>query len=212
MHVVSSTNVKGYLILVWIMASILAFSPIISWLGKTPVVTYCDFFTVLQDQYLLVASCILFTLLAFMCFMYGHILYIASKKTRSEETLVLRPRLDSANHRLAPSSKWLKPTKVVLLVVGVNFVTLLPIGIYFMVVLGGHMDHLGYKETGTVVAYVAAPAYLNSLVNPIIYAFKIPYIRATFNRKFTCKTKTGHRVSFNSRRSRRCSSIVTSTL
>ena len=133
MTVVSSTNVKGYLVLVWTMASILAFSPFLSWLSKPNPVTYCDFFTVLQEQYLYVVCSILFILLAFMGFMYGHILLIASSKSRSEELIVLRPRLDSTNQRLVNSSTWWKPTKVVLLIVGVNFITLLPAGQYMYI-------------------------------------------------------------------------------
>lgn len=44
-------------------------------------------------------------------------------------------------------------------------------------------------EKGTLLLYVSSTAFINSLVNPIIYAFKITTVRLRFKALF-CRTPT----------------------
>lgn len=55
-----------------------------------------------------------------------------------------------------------------------------------MTYLEGHLVDKTKTELGELLLFVSAPAFLNSLLNPIIYAFKIKTVKEKY-RKIFCQ-------------------------
>ena len=56
-----------------------------------------------------------------------------------------------------------------------------------MVQLSGALDHINYTVQGNILNYTTTLGFLNSLLNPIIYATKIPCVKHRFQKVFCCK-------------------------
>ena len=63
--------------------------------------------------------------------------------------------------------------------------------IYMFLVAQGKLDHYTDKEKEIMLAYIAAPCFANSVMNPILYSFQIPEVKKAFLKTFCCfKKKT----------------------
>ncbi|XP_064603957.1 adenosine receptor A1-like [Liolophura sinensis] len=65
----------------------------------------------------------------------------------------------------------------------VNFANLLA-GVFLLIEYCGYLDHIHPSEKGSLIVYVTILGYINSLLNPLIYAVKIPYIKRRFAEMF----------------------------
>ena len=63
-------------------------------------------------------------------------------------------------------------------------------GTFFMIQLAGYIDNLSYEAQGNILTFTTAFGFLNSLLNPIIYATKIPCVKQRFRNVFCCKKAT----------------------
>lgn len=63
------------------------------------------------------------------------------------------------------------------------------IGIYVSLVAEGVFKDKSNSEKGEILSYTASIAFLNSLLDPIIYAFQISSVKQRFRRVFCCNTK-----------------------
>ncbi|ESP05290.1 hypothetical protein LOTGIDRAFT_152121 [Lottia gigantea] len=81
----------------------------------------------------------------------------------------------------------LKFTKTVFIVVGTYFICWVPMGTVVVLHVRGQLNHLSYIEKGNLLVYASALAFINSLLNPIIYAFKMPLIKRRFRQVFCRK-------------------------
>ena len=48
----------------------------------------------------------------------------------------------------------------------------------------GKLDHYTDKEKEILLAYIAAPCFVNSVMNPILYSFQIPEVQKAFRKTF----------------------------
>ncbi|XP_034334877.2 adenosine receptor A3 [Magallana gigas] len=165
--------------------------PALTWINH--VIPYCDcgFFIVLKREYLLaLTSFIAFALLC-QCFIYGHVFYIAMSKGNLQYALYSRHKsIFNSNDKLKiqpfPSRQVLRTTRAVLFVCGLNLLTSLPVGVYVYLVSTNQLSYIDHHTQGDILVYVATPLYLNSFINPFLYAFKIPDIRRTLSHYLPC--------------------------
>jgi len=71
-------------------------------------------------------------------------------------------------------------------------------GIYFVVQAAGGVRNLSYEDQGNILVVTTAFGFLNSILNPIIYATKIPSVKRTFLQFFCpCKSRRRERTLDN---------------
>ena len=116
--------VKAYLIFVWVLAVIIAVSPHLLWVGQPPYRDYCTFFVVLKTPYLMCVGILAFVIIGAQVVMNLHIFIIALSKIVTDRRSVAPVKPEG----YLPD--WWKPAKIVLLIIGVNFFTVSPVGQY----------------------------------------------------------------------------------
>lgn len=67
-----------------------------------------------------------------------------------------------------------------------------------MIQEAGYLKDLSYENQGNILTYTTAFGFLNSLLNPIIYATKIPCVKQRFRNVFCCKKGSQRRQSLHS--------------
>nr|KAG5697339.1 hypothetical protein BaRGS_004065 [Batillaria attramentaria] len=82
-------------------------------------------------------------------------------------------------------------TKTVLLIVGVNYLSWVPMGMVVIASLTGILGDMSIVKKGDLMLYTSCLVYGNSIINPAIYAIKIPAIHARY-RALCCRWKTKH--------------------
>ncbi|XP_060071670.1 adenosine receptor A3-like [Ylistrum balloti] len=180
---------KVFTIVTWCFTIVMALVPLVGWHTEQNT-DYCGYFGVFTRAYL--AMLLLIVLIGFLllCVMYIHILIIASAKSSQtqlfQERMLQIQGLAVYRSRNPVKALWWKPTKIILLIIGINVLCYTPVGIYVPCVLFGMMDDLDVGTQGTLLLYISCPLYLNSLANPIIYAYKIPLVRKAFRRLVCC--------------------------
>ncbi|XP_069107968.1 adenosine receptor A3-like [Argopecten irradians] len=180
---------RVFTIVAWCFTIVLAVVPLAGWHTKQES-NYCGYFGVFSRTYLIVLLSLVLVGFVLLCAMYIHILIIASAK--NSQTQIFRERMlqvqgpGVCRPRNPVKALWWKPTKIILFIIGINVLCYTPIGIYVPCVLFGVLDDLDVGTQGTLLLYISCPLYLNSLANPIIYAYKIPMVRKAFRRFMDC--------------------------
>ncbi|GFO46413.1 G-protein coupled receptor 12-like [Plakobranchus ocellatus] len=83
------------------------------------------------------------------------------------------------------SHTW-KYTKTVLILMGLYFICWLPSGTLIILFVNGNLQQYNVVELGVFLAYVGWVGFANSVVNPIVYAYKIRAVRERFRKTFSC--------------------------
>ncbi|KAK3104389.1 hypothetical protein FSP39_000938 [Pinctada imbricata] len=184
-HIVIRPRViKLYLILAWTLVVGLSVAPSIMWIGYPPVRGICGFFVVLRRSYIKGVCIIMFTIIGLQIVMYLHIFAVAVSK-------ILQDRKQIGNVESRKTIQmWWKPAKVVLIIVGSNACTMAPVAVYMFMVTEGRFDTYTDKEKEILLTYIAAPCFLNSVLNPILYSFQIPGVKKAFLKTFYCCSRS----------------------
>ncbi|XP_062569005.1 adenosine receptor A3-like [Saccostrea cucullata] len=173
--------VKFYLGILWILFFFCLSVPSMTWIHDHIPYNECSFFGVLKKEYLLTLVTFMTFALFCQCLIYGHITFIALSKGN----LHLHPQGFTGKATASSNRQILKTTRAVLLVCGLNFITSVPVGIFvFLVSTRNSEEEQDHYKQGEVLMYVATPLYLNSLINPFLYAFKIPDVKRSLSRIF----------------------------
>ncbi|XP_045163806.2 adenosine receptor A3-like [Mercenaria mercenaria] len=146
--------------------------------------TACRYFGIMQPGYILLNVSLYWIPLILMIVMYSHVAKITCHHSRmiTAQEQVMSGKVV----KIFESRSW-RLTKTILIVIGVYFFCWLPTGVYFMVQVSGSIDYLNYTKQGNILTYTTAVGFLNSLMNPIIYATKIPCVKQRFTKVFCCK-------------------------
>ncbi|XP_035824603.1 5-hydroxytryptamine receptor 4-like [Aplysia californica] len=181
---------------IWFLSLVFAILPLTGW-NTTPWevppdlskpdeeddVLLCSFFGVLHQDYLKFLVIIFWIPFFFMGIFYAHIFKIAHRHAR----LIAAQEGGGPGASSKDRHSW-KYTKTVVIIMGVYFLCWVPCGIVIIMFLRGHLNEWTLIEQGTLLLYTSSTAYVNSLVNPIIYAFKISSVRRRFLQVFCCKS------------------------
>ncbi|KAL8624917.1 hypothetical protein ACOMHN_016213 [Nucella lapillus] len=173
----------------WITALMLALLPTFGWSntpvagdgkegeGETTTTTatptpVCSFFGLMHPDYLRFVVCLFFVPFLLMGILYGHIFKVARRHSRE---IAAQERACRRRDR----HTW-KFTKTVLIVMGLYFLSWLPVGTVILLHLEGNLNNYTLIERGTLLLYCSATAFASSIINPVIYAVKITAVRARF--------------------------------
>ncbi|XP_052275196.1 adenosine receptor A3-like [Dreissena polymorpha] len=184
---------------VWFFSILFGFLPLFGWnLNYVPKSasddTVCRYFAVVPPGYMIMNVSLFWIPLILMAIMYSHLCKITlrhqkeiSSQHRSLQTIPCMP-LESSSWRF---------TKTVLTVIGAYFFCWLPAGTFFIIQVSGTVNSLSYDSQGNILVFTTAFGFLNSILNPLIYATKIPCVKAQFKQTFCCK-KPDRRASWHS--------------
>ena len=124
MDIVRPCVVNTYLTLTWILVVGLSITPSLMSISATPVEGYCRFAVVMGQEFILTFCTLMCLVLSAQVFMYFHIFVISVTKIVKDRMRVW------PTGAMTTVEQWWKPTKVVLVIVGTNAVTLAPISRY----------------------------------------------------------------------------------
>ena len=125
-RVVTKLYTRTFVLLSWSMAFGFAIAPVVKWVHTSHSDSVCGFFYVIKEDYIIVFTTIMNVLYACQCVMYGHIFGIAISKIKEDR---VRPVAGDAPNTSSWRAWW-KPTRVILVIIGTNFVTMTPVGMY----------------------------------------------------------------------------------
>ncbi|XP_045198821.2 adenosine receptor A3-like [Mercenaria mercenaria] len=178
---------KVFCVCAWLLSTILCLLPILG-LRQPPIhgLEYCSFFGVQTDTYLILMAVCFYTIFLMAAFCYYRILSVSfalTKRFRQQQTT---------------KQLWWKPTKTVLILIVFYFVCWVPLSACIILHLSdGFPDHYTDDMKGTVLAYCSSLVFLDTIVNPVIYALKIRTVKRKLASIFCSlkPTSTGTNIS-----------------
>lgn len=130
-RIFEESRAKLFTIVTWILTLTLTLIPLAG-LHKSQRSDYCSYFGVFSRAYLIVLVSVVLLGLVLMCLMYIHILIIASVKRSRTQTFregVLRVHGSGLRRTRNPATGlWWKPTKLILIIIGINILCFTPAG------------------------------------------------------------------------------------
>ncbi|CAG5134627.1 unnamed protein product, partial [Candidula unifasciata] len=180
--------------LLWAMSVAVAIAPTLGWncydmrtdgrlytIIPNEYVPVCSFFGHLHSGFAILLVAIFVISFFIMSLLYLHIFKVANRHARLIDAQSHTDRTTVRKYHHA----W-KYTKTVLIIMGLYFFCWLPVGIVLMMFVCGNLRHKTVVEQGNILMYATVTAYLNSLINPVVYALKITAVRTRFRRLFYC--------------------------
>ncbi|XP_041376602.1 probable G-protein coupled receptor No9 [Gigantopelta aegis] len=165
--------------IIWVLSFLYGALPIMGWhKALIPGGVPCSYLGTLSDGFLHLTMATYFSPSFMLNVMYAHIFMVARKHQRAIRNLEVGP--DS----LGFDKKSWKLTKTVVIISGAYILCWTPMGIVIMLHLYGFLRGMTSEESSSYVVYGSISAYCNALVNPIIYAFKLPVVRKYYKRLF----------------------------
>ncbi|KAK6179438.1 hypothetical protein SNE40_011798 [Patella caerulea] len=171
----------------WVLALLVGLLPLMGWRNHPETDNTCGFMRILTVGYFRLLLCLQFT-----PFFLLLIIYLRIFKEAHRHALSITSSEPGATNTTTKHS--LKFTKTVSIVAGTYLLCWAPMGTVVILHVSGYLDDYTYLEKGNFIVYSTGPAFLNSLLNPIIYALKVPFIRRRFKRIFSRKGTDQDRV------------------
>ncbi|XP_071078585.1 adenosine receptor A3-like [Haliotis cracherodii] len=166
---------------VWVLSLTVAILPVAGWNRSQEVKKTCKFFTVFSTSYLGTVVVIFVIPLVAIVTLYPQIYVLARK-----HAMAIHAQLCRTSSGNTPRST-LRFAKTVGIIIGMYILCWAPVGTYLLLVL---LDRPLVEETGVdlgaVLTYTAGVGFLNSLINPLVYAIKIPAVGRVFRRVCCC--------------------------
>ncbi|XP_013384042.1 G-protein coupled receptor 12 [Lingula anatina] len=182
---VSSLGEKIALAIIWAVSLLVGLLPLMGWSNITHGEFTCSYFGAFTKGYMILIVTMFFIPFVLMIILYTHLIHISMKHAR-----MIASQNTGGSH---PNRATWKSTKTVCLIIGAYFLCWGPLGFYIIVVISDSRIMEGVNE-GQVLAYLAPIAFSNSIINPMIYAFKINEVRDKF-KAFCCCLCRKHRTS-----------------
>ncbi|XP_041376589.1 octopamine receptor 1-like [Gigantopelta aegis] len=165
--------------IIWCFSFLYGALPIMGWHKELiPGGVPCSYLGTLSNGFMHLTLVTFFSPSFMLNVMYAHIFVVARKHQRAIHNLEVGP-----DSRGFDKKSW-KLTKTVVIISGAYIACWTPLGIVIMLYLYGYLRGMTSEETSSYIVYSSIPAYCNALVNPIIYAFKLPVVKKYYKRLF----------------------------
>ncbi|PVD19212.1 hypothetical protein C0Q70_19697 [Pomacea canaliculata] len=165
----------GLLLVTWTAAGVVALVPMLLWSSRHDDLNPpCSFFGLLKADYQRLMVSLGFA-------------QVARRHSRAITA-------HDVGLRMKEGHTW-RYTKTMLAVVGLYIVCWTPAGLLIMLNLAGCLSGYTVEEKGSLLLYACIPAFGNSLVNPALYALKIPAVRRRFRAVFCRPCMAAHPVT-----------------
>ncbi|XP_067667625.1 adenosine receptor A2b-like [Haliotis asinina] len=174
--VISRKSVSIMSAVIWFLAVNFGLLPSYGWRGtprssESP----CVFLRVLIAGYLQLGLFLIFLPLVVICILYMKIFLVARRHSRAIAAT------DVSGNSTSGSMKF---TKTVVILIGAYIISFSPLGGIILVYMAGGFYDVSAEAVGIYIVYASVLTFANSLVNPIIYAFKLPPVRRRLLRFF----------------------------
>ncbi|XP_064615198.1 adenosine receptor A2b-like [Liolophura sinensis] len=185
-RVFTNKFVIGISFATWLLSLFLGFLPMLGWNKGTPLSrrAQCGFYFVMDRGYILFLDILFYAPVIVNIFLYGHMFKVAQRHAK-----VIAAQ-QSTTSDIGPSKGTLQFAKTVFILMGLYVACWTPTGIFMFLEYHDHLEYMSLADKGMVMMYLSVLAYINSLVNPIVYAIKIPYIKKKFGQvsdKMLCR-------------------------
>ncbi|KAK3093619.1 hypothetical protein FSP39_018226 [Pinctada imbricata] len=174
---------------IWLYATIIGMIPSMGWQNdyeennNDKFNLKCTFFGTMTDEYITFTNYLFWIPVVSMLLFYLCIFKVAYKHAK---VIAMQERALQPGHQETAEKQSWKFTKMISIIVGLYVLMWTPLAIVFIVHLEGYIDNMTTLDKGTVLLYTSAPAFINSLLDPIIYAIKIKSVRKRYSEVFRC--------------------------
>ncbi|XP_048256064.1 adenosine receptor A3-like isoform X2 [Haliotis rufescens] len=154
---------------IWVFSVNLGLIPAYGWRDTPgPSEPACSLLGVLTAGYIQMGLFFTFVPLVVICVLYMKIFLVVRRHSRAIAAT------DVTGNR---NSRSMKFTKTVVLLVGAYIISFSPLAMVALVFTFGGFHEMSASDVGDYIVYASVLTFANSLVNPIIYAFKLPPVR-----------------------------------
>ncbi|XP_025105932.1 adenosine receptor A3-like isoform X2 [Pomacea canaliculata] len=177
------------MVVVWLLGIGIGSLPLLGWNSAETTNSsgdpICGYFKIMNPDYLRMYSVVICTPICAIIILYLKLFHVARK-----HAVAIATTQGSVTSKVTADHRhvW-RYTKTVFIIVGVYFICWLPLGVVVMCSVTGVLDHMSISKRGDLMLYTGIFVFCNSLLNPIIYAKKIPAIRRRFTAMFCCCRK-----------------------
>ncbi|KAK7484032.1 hypothetical protein BaRGS_00024767 [Batillaria attramentaria] len=172
---------------IWLLGIVLGSLPVFGWnrsveaaLSGDPV---CSYFNIMHEHFLRFYIVLIQFCVVVMATLYLKLFLVARK-----HAVAIAASVPGESTRQRTSEHAWRYTKTVLLIVGVNYLSWVPMGMVVIASLTGILGDMSIVKKGDLMLYTSCLVYGNSIINPAIYAIKIPAIHARY-RALCCRCK-----------------------
>ncbi|XP_071094493.1 adenosine receptor A2b-like [Haliotis cracherodii] len=167
--VITRKSVSIMSAVIWVCSVNLGLIPAYGWRDTPgPSEPACSLLGVLTAGYIQMGLFFTFVPLVVICVLYMKIFLVARRHSRAIAAT------DVTGNRNSGSMKF---TKTVVLLVGAYIISFSPLVLITWVYTFGGFHEMSASAVGDYIVYGSVLTFVNSLVNPIIYAFKLPPVR-----------------------------------
>ncbi|KAL3873016.1 hypothetical protein ACJMK2_036178 [Sinanodonta woodiana] len=138
---------------------------------------FCWFFEVLSKEYLTVSMSLALGPIFAMIYMYAVIFKVARQQAKAIGNNVLPRHQHAYQSQLRQT---IRLVKTVFIMIGVSVLCLIPMAIVYILHISDTPKGMTREQKGKLMMYSSGIVFLNSLINPIIYAVKIPMVKRQF--------------------------------
>ncbi|ESP05289.1 hypothetical protein LOTGIDRAFT_152120 [Lottia gigantea] len=174
-------------VITWLLTMMIGLLPAFGWQHPQPSQYTCGFMKILTIGYFQLLLVVYLGPFFVLLIIYLRIFKEAHRHAVVINSTAPKAQTNNTNHSL----------KTVFIVVGTYILCWAPMGIVVILHVEDALEGYTLLEKGNLIVYATAFAYTNSLLNPIIYAIKIPRIRNRFRGIF-CRPRRQSRAPSNS--------------
>ncbi|XP_046354766.2 melanocortin receptor 5-like [Haliotis rufescens] len=158
---------------IWVFSVNLGLLPVYGW-RKVPKPSEppCSLFTVLSNEFIIFGLVTFYIPVGVIVTMYTRIYLVARRHTRAIAATEVNSKSETRNS--------LKFAKTVMFLIGAYLVTILPLALVVTIYMSGGSAMMTPTSANNFVIYTSVMTYCNSVINPVIYAFKLPPVRKRF--------------------------------
>ncbi|XP_067666910.1 adenosine receptor A2b-like [Haliotis asinina] len=175
--VISRKSVSIMSAAIWVFSVNFGLIPAYGWRDTPgPSEPACSLLGVLTTGYIQVGLFVNFFPLLVICILYMKIFLVARRHSRAIAATDV-----SGNGNSGSSMKF---TKTVVILIGAYIISFSPLAMIALTYTFGGFHEMSATDVGDYIVYASVLTFANSLVNPIIYAFKLPPVRRRLLRFF----------------------------
>ncbi|XP_046574246.1 adenosine receptor A3-like [Haliotis rubra] len=154
---------------IWVFSVNLGLIPAYGW-SDTPAPSEpaCSLLGVLTAGYIQMGLSLIVLPFVVICVLYMKIFLVVRRHSRAIAATDVTGNMNSGS---------MKFTKTVVILIGTYIISFSPLAMIALVYTSGGFHEMSAYAVGDYIIYASVLTFANSLVNPIIYAFKLPPVR-----------------------------------
>ncbi|XP_067664843.1 melanocortin receptor 5-like [Haliotis asinina] len=168
--VISRKSVSIMSAAIWVFSINLGLLPVYGW-RKVPKPSEppCALLTVLSKEFLIFGLVTFYFPVGIIGAMYTRIYLVARKHSRAIAATDVNSKSET--------EKSMKFAKTVMFLIGAYLVTILPLAMFTSIYMSVGPAFMTSANANKYIIYTSVMTYCNSVINPVIYAFKLPPVR-----------------------------------